>query len=85
MPLKLVVQEAQKEEKKWMISQRASEVQKKLVGKNGTGSTWLDKTKKNDFIENEPKEDIGQALTSRMDRDKCKWVIKDMNLSRSSI
>ena len=61
-----------------------SDMHKKIFGWKRIGSDGLDKTKKNDLIVNNIKEDNDQALASRMDGDKYKQVRDDMSLSRAS-
>ena len=55
------------------------------MGNNGTRSTWLDKTKKNEFTVNKLEEDIDHALAFETNKDKCKQVRDTMSLSRFSI
>ena len=53
---------------------------KNLVGEIAIRSDILDKTIKNDIIENKPKEDKDQALTYETNGDKCTRVSEDMSL-----
>lgn len=48
-----------------------------------TISDVLDKTMKNNLTENNPKEVNDDALTSRVDEDKCTQVRDDISHSRS--
>lgn len=50
-----------------------------------TISDVLDKTMKNNLTENNPKEVNDDALTSRVDEDKCTQVRDDISHSRSLI
>ena len=55
-----------------------------MVGEIAIRSDILDKTIKNDIIENKPKEDKDQALTYETNGDKCTRVSEDMSLWRFS-
>ena len=62
-----------------------SDMHKKFFGWKRIGSDGLDKTKKNDLIVNNIKEDNDQALASRKDGDKFARVRENISLSRFSI
>ena len=57
----------------------------KLASEKKTISNVLDKTMKNNLTENNPKEVNDDALTSRVDEDKCTQVRDDISHSRSLI
>ena len=57
--------------------------QTKPIRKNGNGSVWLDKTQKNVFTTNKPKENKHQALAWGTKGYKCKEERENMSFSRS--
>ena len=56
-----------------------------MAKKNGIGFGRLDKTKKENFIQNKPKDDKNQALKSTVEGDKCIGVSENTSLSKKSI